>query len=144
MFLPRLKTAPPGGSSEEGPFWRLNPAPRDLTVPQSPDTAPPSATSQRPRGPADLPSPCFHTRKGDKNICVTHQKRLLSSSPLTNGHLLLQPVVVLHDARHDHVSTFHVEGYLPRRFVLERKNLLLEISSRFVHEFFFLCFHSTF
>lgn len=35
-------------------------------------------------------------------------------------HLLFQPVVVLHDACHDHISTLHVEGDLSRRFVLKK------------------------
>lgn len=42
---------------------------------------------------------------------------------MKDAYLLLQPVVVLHDASHHHVSTLHVEGDLSRRLVLGNKHL---------------------
>lgn len=103
-------------------------------LPQNPDTALLSGTSWRPQGPSGLPSPCFHTRKQSQQhldsasllaceSCITGIKSLLLHSSCLvkkkGTYLLFQPVIILNDACHHHISTLHVERDLSCRFILE-------------------------
>lgn len=114
-------------------------------LPQNPDTALLSGTSWRPQGPSGLPSPCFHTRKQSQQhldsasllaceSCITGIKSLLLHSSCLvqkkGTYLLFQPVIILNDACHHHISTLHVESDLSCRFILEKQLFQLWYKNR--------------
>lgn len=105
-------------------------------LPQNLDTALLSGISWTPPEPSDPPLPCFRTRKKQQvsstAFCLlgwyqlkTYEINLPNLSCLLKRketYLLFQPVVILDDTSHYHVSTFHVESDLSSGFILEKKD----------------------